>query len=127
MPWPIVPDHFPGSWLHQDAASVCRKDPHGFFAFPVTDAIAPGYSMIIKHPMDFGTMKEKIVSNEYKSITEFKVTGHLLYLFWHDQGCPSGPLLQALPACRGSEKGVQCPQVSSTASNPVHGGSLPGS
>lgn len=50
-----------------------RKDPHGFFAFPVTDAIAPGYSMIIKHPMDFGTMKEKIVANEYKSVTEFKV------------------------------------------------------
>lgn len=50
-----------------------RKDPHGFFAFPVTDAIAPGYSMIIKHPMDFGTMKDKIVANEYKSVTEFKV------------------------------------------------------
>ncbi|KAK2117452.1 Bromodomain-containing protein 9 [Saguinus oedipus] len=49
-----------------------RKDPHGFFAFPVTDAIAPGYSMIIKHPMDFGTMKDKIVANEYKSVTEFK-------------------------------------------------------
>lgn len=52
---------------------VLRKDPHGFFAFPVTDAIAPGYSMIIKHPMDFGTMKEKIAANEYKSVTEFKV------------------------------------------------------
>ncbi|XP_023607659.1 bromodomain-containing protein 9 isoform X6 [Myotis lucifugus] len=50
-----------------------RKDPHGFFAFPVTDAIAPGYSMIIKHPMDFGTMKEKIMANEYKSVTEFKL------------------------------------------------------
>ncbi|XP_064335230.1 bromodomain-containing protein 9 isoform X6 [Camelus dromedarius] len=50
-----------------------RKDPHGFFAFPVTDAIAPGYSMIIKHPMDFGTMKDKIVANEYKSVTEFKI------------------------------------------------------
>jgi hypothetical protein len=50
-----------------------RKDPHGFFAFPVTDAIAPGYSMIIKHPMDFGTMKDKIAANEYKSVTEFKV------------------------------------------------------
>lgn len=55
------------------AVFVFRKDPHGFFAFPVTDAIAPGYSMIIKHPMDFGTMKDKIVANEYKSVTEFKV------------------------------------------------------
>ncbi|XP_072880256.1 bromodomain-containing protein 9 isoform X4 [Hemitrygon akajei] len=49
-----------------------RKDPHGFFAFPVTDSIAPGYSMIIKHPMDFSTMKDKILANEYNSITEFK-------------------------------------------------------
>uniref|UniRef100_A0A8D2J8D9 Bromodomain-containing protein 9 n=1 Tax=Varanus komodoensis TaxID=61221 RepID=A0A8D2J8D9_VARKO len=55
-----------------------RKDPHGFFAFPVTDAIAPGYSMIIKHPMDFGTMKEKISANEYKSITEFKADFKLM-------------------------------------------------
>lgn len=31
--------------------------------------------MIIKHPMDFGTMKDKIAANEYKSVTEFKV-GH---------------------------------------------------
>ncbi|MGH0154726.1 UNVERIFIED_CONTAM: hypothetical protein FKN15_027857 [Acipenser sinensis] len=50
-----------------------RKDPHGFFAFPVTDAIAPGYSMIIKHPMDFGTIKDKIEINDYKSVTEFKI------------------------------------------------------
>ncbi|XP_054847979.1 bromodomain-containing protein 9 isoform X1 [Eublepharis macularius] len=55
-----------------------RKDPHGFFAFPVTDAIAPGYSMIIKHPMDFGTMKDKIASNEYKSVTEFKADFKLM-------------------------------------------------
>ncbi|KAM9096425.1 bromodomain-containing protein 9 isoform X4 [Sarcophilus harrisii] len=55
-----------------------RKDPHGFFAFPVTDAIAPGYSMIIKHPMDFGTMKDKIVANEYKSVTEFKADFKLM-------------------------------------------------
>lgn len=50
-----------------------RKDPHGFFAFPVTDAIAPGYSTIIKHPMDFSTMKDKIINNEYNTVTEFKV------------------------------------------------------
>uniref|UniRef100_G3UB68 Bromodomain-containing protein 9 n=1 Tax=Loxodonta africana TaxID=9785 RepID=G3UB68_LOXAF len=55
-----------------------RKDPHGFFAFPVTDAIAPGYSMIIKHPMDFGTMKDKIVAHEYKSVTEFKADFKLM-------------------------------------------------
>ncbi|KAM4029196.1 bromodomain-containing protein 9 isoform 6-T6 [Anomaloglossus baeobatrachus] len=55
-----------------------RKDPHGFFAFPVTDQIAPGYFMIIKHPMDFSTMKEKISSNEYKSITEFKADFKLM-------------------------------------------------
>nr|XP_055210150.1 bromodomain-containing protein 9-like isoform X2 [Gorilla gorilla gorilla]XP_055210155.1 bromodomain-containing protein 9-like isoform X2 [Gorilla gorilla gorilla] len=63
-------EHF----LHQ----LQRKDPHGFFAFPVTDAIAPGYSMIIKHPMDFGTMKDKIVANEYKSVTEFKADFKLM-------------------------------------------------
>uniref|UniRef100_A0A8C1S399 Bromodomain-containing protein 9 n=1 Tax=Cyprinus carpio TaxID=7962 RepID=A0A8C1S399_CYPCA len=55
-----------------------RKDPHGFFAFPVTDAIAPGYSMIIKHPMDFSTMKDKIDANEYKTITEFKADFKLM-------------------------------------------------
>ncbi|XP_008111192.2 bromodomain-containing protein 9 isoform X3 [Anolis carolinensis] len=55
-----------------------RKDPHGFFAFPVTDAIAPGYSMIIKHPMDFGTMKDKIAANDYKSVTEFKADFKLM-------------------------------------------------
>ncbi|XP_056331208.1 bromodomain-containing protein 9 isoform X3 [Danio aesculapii] len=55
-----------------------RKDAHGFFAFPVTDAIAPGYSMIIKHPMDFSTMKDKIAANEYKTITEFKADFKLM-------------------------------------------------
>ncbi|XP_069476688.1 bromodomain-containing protein 9 isoform X3 [Ambystoma mexicanum] len=55
-----------------------RKDPHGFFAFPVTDAIAPGYFAIIKHPMDFSTMKDKIALNEYKSVTEFKADFKLM-------------------------------------------------
>ncbi|KAM3872705.1 bromodomain-containing protein 9 isoform 2-T2 [Diretmus argenteus] len=55
-----------------------RKDPHGFFAFPVTDAIAPGYFAIIKHPMDFSTMKDKITTNEYKTITEFKADFKLM-------------------------------------------------
>ncbi|KAM9783247.1 bromodomain-containing protein 9 [Neosynchiropus ocellatus] len=55
-----------------------RKDPHGFFSFPVTDAIAPGYSSIIKHPMDFSTMKDKIVNNDYNTVTEFKADFKLM-------------------------------------------------
>ncbi|XP_077577651.1 bromodomain-containing protein 9 [Stigmatopora nigra] len=55
-----------------------RKDAHGFFAFPVTDAIAPNYSMIIKHPMDFSTLKDKITNNEYNTVTEFKADFKLM-------------------------------------------------
>ncbi|XP_029958383.1 bromodomain-containing protein 9 [Salarias fasciatus] len=55
-----------------------RKDPHGFFSLPVTDAIAPGYSVIIKHPMDFSTMKDKIRNNEYNTVTEFKADFKLM-------------------------------------------------
>ncbi|XP_070691213.1 bromodomain-containing protein 9 isoform X2 [Pempheris klunzingeri] len=55
-----------------------RKDPHGFFSSPVTDAIAPGYSVIIKHPMDFSTMKDKIRNNDYNTVTEFKADFKLM-------------------------------------------------
>ncbi|XP_077383445.1 bromodomain-containing protein 9 [Festucalex cinctus] len=55
-----------------------RKDAHGFFALPVTDAIAPNYSVIIKHPMDFSTMKDKITNNEYNTVTEFKADFKLM-------------------------------------------------
>ena len=60
-------------WIMLCTTCPFRKDPHGFFSFPVTDAIAPGYSMIIKHPMDFSTMKDKIMNNDYNTVTEFKV------------------------------------------------------
>lgn len=63
----VVEVKLPFLYLH-------RKDPSAFFSFPVTDFIAPGYSMIIKHPMDFSTMKEKIKNNDYQSIEELKVT-----------------------------------------------------
>ena len=51
----------------------CRKDVNGFFAFPVTDSIAPGYSNVITKAMDFSTMKKKIDKGLYKSIAEYKV------------------------------------------------------
>uniref|UniRef100_A0A8C6XVT1 Bromodomain containing 7 n=1 Tax=Naja naja TaxID=35670 RepID=A0A8C6XVT1_NAJNA len=58
--------------LNQLVRQLQRKDPNAFFSFPVTDFIAPGYSMIIKRPMDFSTMKEKIRNNGYQSIEELK-------------------------------------------------------
>lgn len=48
-----------------------KRDPHQFFAWPVTDDIAPGYSTIISKPMDFSTMHQKIDDNEYATLTEF--------------------------------------------------------
>nr|CAG4650897.1 EOG090X04G3 [Simocephalus serrulatus]SVE94175.1 EOG090X04G3 [Simocephalus serrulatus] len=48
-----------------------RKDPRQFFAWPVTDSIAPGYSSIITKPMDFSTMKQKIEDNQYRTLQEF--------------------------------------------------------
>jgi len=51
----------------------CRKDPQGIFAEPVTEAIAPGYSSVIQHPMDFSTMSKKIDNLQYQSVNDYKV------------------------------------------------------
>jgi len=52
---------------------VYRKDVNQFFAFPVNDTIAPGYSSIIPEPMDFSTMYAKIENDQYDSIMDYKV------------------------------------------------------
>lgn len=48
-----------------------KRDPQQFFAWPVTDNIAPGYSHIISRPMDFSTMKQKIDDNQYGTLQDF--------------------------------------------------------
>lgn len=48
-----------------------KRDPHQFFAWPVTDEIAPNYSSIISKPMDFSTIRQRIEEGEYKSISDF--------------------------------------------------------
>ncbi|XP_046842035.1 bromodomain-containing protein 9-like [Xenia sp. Carnegie-2017] len=55
--------------LHQ---SLQRKDVNGFFAYPVNDVMAPGYSSIISRPMDFSMMKYKIDTHAYTSLEEFR-------------------------------------------------------
>ncbi|KAL1007465.1 hypothetical protein UPYG_G00087180 [Umbra pygmaea] len=59
--------------LSQLIRQLQRKDPSAFFSFPVTDLIAPGYSTIIKRPMDFSAMKEKVKKEHYHSLEELKV------------------------------------------------------
>jgi bromodomain-containing protein 7/9 len=39
---------------------------------PVTEAIAPGYSAIIKQPMDFSTMDMKIKAGAYAGIDDYQ-------------------------------------------------------
>lgn len=48
-----------------------KKDTQQYFAWPVSDDIAPGYSNIIATPMDFFTMRAKIDDNKYQTLTEF--------------------------------------------------------
>ena len=48
-----------------------KKDPQEIFAWPVNDIIAPGYSNMIKEPMDFSKMHRKLDNDEYSSLSEF--------------------------------------------------------
>uniref|UniRef100_A0A1B6DLS8 Bromo domain-containing protein n=1 Tax=Clastoptera arizonana TaxID=38151 RepID=A0A1B6DLS8_9HEMI len=52
-------------------SSLEKRDPQQFFAWPVTDQIAPNYSQIIPQPMDFSTMKQKIDDNMYTNLNDY--------------------------------------------------------
>ena len=57
-----------------------KKDPQQFFAWPVTDSFAPGYSNIITQPMDFSTIKQKIDDHLYSTLSDFIVCLILIIL-----------------------------------------------
>ncbi|XP_065145621.1 bromodomain-containing protein 7 [Paramisgurnus dabryanus] len=59
--------------LSQLIRQLQRKDPNAFFSFPVTDLIAPGYTLVIKRPMDFSSMKDKVKKEHYQSLEELKL------------------------------------------------------
>ncbi|KAF8562144.1 hypothetical protein P879_09216 [Paragonimus westermani] len=51
---------------------LVRRDPRRIFANPVTDDIAAGYSETISHPMDLGTISNRLISRAcYKSVTDY--------------------------------------------------------
>ncbi|KAM9816998.1 bromodomain-containing protein 7 [Neosynchiropus ocellatus] len=64
--------------LNQLIRQLQRKDPSAFFTFPVTDLIAPGYSLIVKRPMDFSAMKDKVKKEMYHSLDELKADFKLM-------------------------------------------------
>jgi bromodomain-containing protein 7/9 len=50
-----------------------EKDTLEIFLEPVDVNLVPGYTEVITHPMDFGTMETKITLNEYTNIDETKL------------------------------------------------------
>jgi len=58
--------------LHHLLKQLEKKDPNEVFKWPVTDVIAPGYSSLITHPMDFSTMRNKINTNQYFTLLDMK-------------------------------------------------------
>jgi len=47
------------------STNVTRHDHYKVFAEPVTEDEAPGYYDIIKKPMDFSKMRQKVENNRY--------------------------------------------------------------
>ena len=67
-----------------------RKDDYAFFLRPVHPANVPGYTDVIKYPMDFGTMTNKVNRGRYRSLDEFTVSvalilQQILNLFYFSQ------------------------------------------
>ncbi|EAU83578.1 hypothetical protein CC1G_07951 [Coprinopsis cinerea okayama7 len=53
--------------IHQ----IKKKDDYAFFLAPVDVKNVPGYLDVVKTPMDFGTMTDKVNRGRYRSLEEF--------------------------------------------------------
>ncbi|VDM98944.1 unnamed protein product [Thelazia callipaeda] len=51
---------------------IASKDYNSVFAKPVSEKDVPGYSSVIKKPMDLSTMKKKLAKGDYKNISQLK-------------------------------------------------------
>jgi hypothetical protein len=52
---------------------IRQKDVYGFFLSPVDLKYVPDYTLIVKNPMDLGTMREKVKKKKYTCTEEFQV------------------------------------------------------
>ncbi|XP_042066183.1 uncharacterized protein LOC121809546 [Salvia splendens] len=55
-----------------------KKDTYGVFSEPVDPEELPDYFDIIKHPMDFGTVRKKLESGAYKNLDELEADVDLI-------------------------------------------------
>lgn len=51
---------------------LSKKDHYNIFLEPVNTDVVAGYADIIKRPMDFTTMRNKLIAQAYKSLGEFR-------------------------------------------------------
>ncbi|KAI9010477.1 hypothetical protein CLU79DRAFT_773212 [Phycomyces nitens] len=51
---------------------LIKKDAYGFFLKPVDMGTIPDYALVIRHPMDFTTMKERLENDHYKSLQDIR-------------------------------------------------------
>ncbi|KAJ3724842.1 hypothetical protein C8R42DRAFT_662741 [Lentinula raphanica] len=51
--------------------NIKKKDSYGFFLTPVDLEQVPGYTDVVKEPMDFGTVSNKVARRKYRSLDDF--------------------------------------------------------
>ncbi len=69
LPWPVLPRHAVAKILGTLIDECIRLDTekYGLFSVPVPKEEFPDYYEVIKNPMDYGTMKDKLERGEYRS------------------------------------------------------------
>ena len=60
-------------------SAMKESDQQNLFLNPVTDAIAPGYSKVIKKPMSISTMESKVDNHVYVSIEDWSSDVKLMF------------------------------------------------
>ncbi|ORY96241.1 hypothetical protein BCR43DRAFT_491328 [Syncephalastrum racemosum] len=65
--------------VRKDLKTICirlldtleKRDAYGFFLQPVDTSVVQDYLTVIKHPMDFSTMRKKLERGEYHHMDDF--------------------------------------------------------
>ena len=74
LPWPVFPRQSVNTVLGSliDEAIQIDQEALGMFSVPVPKEQFPDYYEMIKKPMDYGTMKEKLERGEYRSAQQMQ-------------------------------------------------------